>query len=111
MEIQCPSCDQRLEVPEELFGQTIECPACDASLAAPSDDPNVPDVRKPWCRSCKGHHGTKSSGHGYYYRHSGGDNSYPGFVAITPMEALVSWYSSHEGTASIYMANLKIKSE
>tara|TARA_Y100001978_G_scaffold202461_1_gene223717 strand:- start:1189 stop:2244 length:1056 start_codon:yes stop_codon:yes gene_type:complete len=42
---------------------------------------------------------------------SGGDNSYPGFVAITPMEALVSWYSSHEGNASIYMANLKIKSE
>ena len=70
MEIQCPSCDQRLEVPEELFGQTIECPACNASLAAPTDDPNVPNVRKPWCRSCKGHHGTKSSGHGYYYRHS-----------------------------------------
>ena len=65
MEIQCPSCDKWLEVPEELFGQTIECPACDASLAAPSDDLNVPDVRKPWCRSCKGHHGTKSSGHGY----------------------------------------------
>ena len=42
---------------------------------------------------------------------SGGDNSYPGFVAITPMEALVSWYSSHEGNASIYMANLKIMSE
>ena len=65
MKIQCPSCDQLLEVPEELFGQTIDCPDCDASFAAPSDDPNVPDVRKPWCRSCKGHHGTKSSGFGY----------------------------------------------
>ena len=65
MEIQCPSCDQRLEVPEELFGQTIECPACNASLAAPTDDPNVPNVRKPWCRSCKGHHRTYSPRHSH----------------------------------------------
>ena len=71
MEIQCPSCDQRLEVPEELFGQTIDCPACNASLAAPSDDPNVPDVRKPWCRVCKGHHGTKTRhGSRWDYSHS-----------------------------------------
>lgn len=27
---------------------------------------------------------------------SGGDNSYPGFVALSPERALVSWYSSHE---------------
>ena len=42
---------------------------------------------------------------------SGGDNSYPGFVAITPTEALLSWYSSHEGTASIYTARLEIRTE
>ena len=36
MKIQCPSCDQRLEIPEELAGQTIECPACNTSLTAPS---------------------------------------------------------------------------
>ena len=36
MKIQCPSCDQRLEIPEELAGQTIECPACNASLAVPA---------------------------------------------------------------------------
>ena len=36
MKIQCPSCDQRLEIPEELAGQTIECPACNASLVVPS---------------------------------------------------------------------------
>ena len=36
MKIQCPSCDQRLEIPEELAGQTIECPACNESLAVPS---------------------------------------------------------------------------
>jgi len=45
---------------------------------------------------------------------SGGDNSYPGFVATTPTKAVVSWYSSHEkndedsGITAIYMANLAI---
>jgi len=43
---------------------------------------------------------------------SGGDNSYPGFVALSPTHAVVSWYSSHEkddkGVAitAIYMADL-----
>ena len=36
MKIQCPSCDQRLEIPDELAGQTIECPSCNASLAVPA---------------------------------------------------------------------------
>ncbi len=36
MKIQCPSCDQRLEIPDELPEQTIECPACNASLSVPS---------------------------------------------------------------------------
>ena len=36
MKIQCPSCDQRLEIPEELAGQTIGCPACNESLDVPS---------------------------------------------------------------------------
>ncbi len=36
MKIPCSSCNQRLEIPEELAGQTIECPACKASLAVPS---------------------------------------------------------------------------
>ena len=35
MKIPCSSCNQRLEIPEELAGQTIECPACKASLAVP----------------------------------------------------------------------------
>jgi hypothetical protein len=45
---------------------------------------------------------------------SGGDNSYPGWVALSPTQALVSWYSSHERDASgqpitaIYMADLEI---
>jgi len=46
---------------------------------------------------------------------SGGDNSYPGFVAFSPTRALVSWYSSHEKDASgktitaIYLADLQIE--
>ncbi len=36
MKIPCSSCNQRLEIPEELAGQTIECPACKASLAVPA---------------------------------------------------------------------------
>ena len=35
MKIPCSSCNQRLEIPDELEGQTIECPACNASLAVP----------------------------------------------------------------------------
>lgn len=46
---------------------------------------------------------------------SGGDNSYPGFVALSPSHAIVSWYSSHEKDAegktitAIYMADLTIE--
>jgi hypothetical protein len=45
---------------------------------------------------------------------SGGDNSYPGFVALGPTRALMSWYSSHEKGAdgktitAIYLADLEI---
>ena len=45
---------------------------------------------------------------------SGGDNSYPGFVELSPTRALVSWYSSHKTNAAgkelttIYLADLEI---
>lgn len=45
---------------------------------------------------------------------SGGDNSYPGLLALSPTEAVVSWYSSHEKDAdgrtitAIYMADLRV---
>jgi hypothetical protein len=45
---------------------------------------------------------------------SGGDNSYPGFVELSPSRAIMSWYSSHEQDANgktitaIYMADLEI---
>jgi hypothetical protein len=46
---------------------------------------------------------------------SGGDNSYPGFVALSPTRALVSYYSSHEKDESgkiitaIYLAELNLE--
>jgi hypothetical protein len=46
---------------------------------------------------------------------SGGDNSYPGFIALSPTRAIVSYYSSHERDASgktitaIYLAELEIE--
>ena len=46
---------------------------------------------------------------------SGGDTSYPGFIELSPTQAAVSWYSSHEKDASgqtitaIYMADLTIQ--
>ena len=45
---------------------------------------------------------------------SGGDNSYPGFVELSPTRAIVSWYSSHEvdtegqTITAIYMADLVV---
>jgi hypothetical protein len=45
---------------------------------------------------------------------SGGDNSYPGFVALSPGRALVSYYSSHERDdagnpiTAIYLAELRL---
>jgi hypothetical protein len=46
---------------------------------------------------------------------SGGDNSYPGFVELSPTRALVSYYSSHERDpagkviTAIYLAELTLK--
>ena len=43
---------------------------------------------------------------------SGGDNSYPGFVELSPTKGLISWYSSHEKDeagktiTAIYMAEI-----
>ena len=36
MKIPCNNCNQHLEIPEEISGQTIECPACNTSLAVPA---------------------------------------------------------------------------
>jgi len=45
---------------------------------------------------------------------SGGDNSYPGFVALSDTQGLLSFYSSHEGSgtslapSAIYLAELRV---
>ena len=44
MKIPCSNCNQRLEIPEELAGQTIECPACKASLSVPESASNLDDI-------------------------------------------------------------------
>lgn len=46
---------------------------------------------------------------------SAGDNSYPGFIALSSTRGLVSWYSSHEkdengqSITAIYLAELELK--
>ena len=35
MKIPCTHCNQSLDIPEELAGQTIECPVCHASFDVP----------------------------------------------------------------------------
>ena len=37
---------------------------------------------------------------------SGGDCSYPGFVALDESRGLLSYYSSHDGSTSIYLAEI-----
>ncbi|MCC7338698.1 MAG: hypothetical protein IT422_26685 [Pirellulaceae bacterium] len=45
---------------------------------------------------------------------SGGDTSYPGFIELSPTQAIMSWYSSHEKDedgkpiTAIYMADLEV---
>ncbi len=37
---------------------------------------------------------------------SGGDSSYPGFVALSEERGLLSYYSTHEGSTAVYLAEL-----
>ena len=43
MKIPCSSCNQRLEIPDELAGQTIECPACKARFSVPPVEAPTPE--------------------------------------------------------------------
>lgn len=43
----CPHCNQSLEAPEEMLGETIECPACNGSIQLPAPEPKpVPRIKK-----------------------------------------------------------------
>ena len=35
----CPHCEQSLEAPEDMLGETIECPACRGSIQLPTPEP------------------------------------------------------------------------
>ncbi|MCF7837980.1 MAG: hypothetical protein K9N49_05060 [Candidatus Marinimicrobia bacterium] len=39
----CPHCQQSLEAPEEMLGQTIECPSCNKSIQLPDPEATVPE--------------------------------------------------------------------
>ena len=43
MKTPCPDCNQRLDIPEELSGQTIECPACNGRITVPAKDLQAPE--------------------------------------------------------------------
>jgi DNA-directed RNA polymerase subunit RPC12/RpoP len=36
LSFKCPGCEQPLEAPEELAGETVECPTCGRPIAVPS---------------------------------------------------------------------------
>ena len=38
----CPHCDQELEIPTEMQGQTIQCPTCNEDIELPSPEPASP---------------------------------------------------------------------
>jgi hypothetical protein len=52
----CPACQQRIEAPAEIAGQTVACPTCGQSFTAPpaeilgirSFDLNIEEVLENW---------------------------------------------------------------
>ena len=47
----CPNCEQPLEIPDELLGQTVDCPSCQGSIELPKPEappqPKQPDTPAP----------------------------------------------------------------
>jgi DNA-directed RNA polymerase subunit RPC12/RpoP len=46
-EFNCPHCEQTLEAPEDMLGQTIECPACNGSIDLPAPEPEPEPPPRP----------------------------------------------------------------
>ncbi len=46
LKINCPHCNQSLEAPEDMLGETIKCPACNGSIELPKPDPQ-PEPEQP----------------------------------------------------------------
>jgi DNA-directed RNA polymerase subunit RPC12/RpoP len=55
---QCPHCEQSLEVPQDMLGETIDCPTCNKRIQLPSPQRSSPAVSKhdnrPACPKCGG---------------------------------------------------------
>ena len=47
MIISCPSCPQKLRIPEELFGRAVKCPKCGATFEAAGSAPEVEESKAP----------------------------------------------------------------
>ena len=43
MKMNCPNCDQHLDIPDELAGQTIDCPACGENFAVENAASEAPE--------------------------------------------------------------------
>ena len=43
MKMNCPNCDQHLDIPDELAGQTIDCPACGDNFAVENAVSEAPE--------------------------------------------------------------------
>ena len=57
IQVNCPSCDQHLEVPVELSGTVIDCPSCGGKVPISAEPPvsqSAPDI-KVKCPSCEQH--------------------------------------------------------
>ena len=51
IKLNCPHCEQSLDIPSELLGQTVECPSCQGSIALPKPEPQPKAETKdcPYC--------------------------------------------------------------
>jgi membrane protein YdbS with pleckstrin-like domain len=47
LKLNCPHCEQSLELPDELLGQAIECPSCEGTIQLPDPDPVAPEKEPP----------------------------------------------------------------
>jgi len=43
MKMDCPNCDQHLDIPDELAGQKIDCPACGENFAVENAASEAPE--------------------------------------------------------------------
>ncbi len=42
VKMECGKCGQRLEVPEDMHGETVECPSCNEEIVVPAQSPDAP---------------------------------------------------------------------